>query len=248
MLADCDARTFSKQTKDHVNLWICLLSRNCLVYACIFTRLLTSFGSSHPSNSSNYTLTQTANRPIDGSRCIQACGRGKDDLLQLKPSGRMGKERRRRAVGVKRPVSENLRNYWSVSTRNRLCGFFRNGPKKRKPGTAQDASNLEADELLRQQTKTTPAPTFCRPCARNRGRNLHTPTENTDKNVASSVKHLSFTISMVLLRIWVTHRESTEPSCFHYRWWWCNRDVFLANFGPLGTTGGVISMTRQVAS
>lgn len=42
-----------------------------------------------------------------------------------------------------------------------------NSPKKRKPGTAQDASNLEADELLRQQTKTTPAATICRPYARN---------------------------------------------------------------------------------
>lgn len=62
------------------------------------------------------------------------------------------------------------------------------GPKARKPGTAQDASNLEVDELQWRLTETTPAATLCSPCTRNRGRNLHTSSKNANKNVASREK------------------------------------------------------------
>lgn len=144
---------------------------------------------------------------------LSACSCGEDDLWQWKISSKLGKERQRCTVGVRRAVSKisetaDLFPYSAISV-------VSNGPKHRKPVTAQDASNLEVDELLRQLTKTTPAATFLLSIHKKLGPQFAHALQNTNKNVASSEKilNLSMVILKVRLRIWCKLHASTEPPC-----------------------------------
>lgn len=161
---------------------------------------------SHPWSLSNYMFTQTANTAIDGQ----------DDVLQLKLSGRMGKERQRRPIGVGRPVSENLRNCWSVSTRNRLCGFFFKGMVQ-----------IRENQVLHKTPPTLRRMSYCdsrqRPHrlplsavhAQETEAAICTRPPKTRRKMLPVLKslYLTFSISMVRLRIWCPQHENMEPSC-----------------------------------
>lgn len=178
---------------------------------------------------------------------ISACRCGEDDMLHWKLSSRLGKERQRCTVGVRRAVSKNLRNCWSISICSHLCGFLGQMGQNREnqllhktPPTLKWMSYYDSRQrphrlpLFAVHIQETEAAICTRP-----------PKTRTKMLPVLKNLNLRMNISKVRSRIWYKQHANTEPPCLSSGGVRVMGMVILAKLGLLDTNTCVISTHSQ---